>query len=713
MLPIIKSIRPGSPIHEVSLSYLQFTSNHTQLFFEHAEIDILNIDECLFTMLPSDVNVPVINISPKNNISLNIRDSIIQAHETTTEVKIIPDKINSVVLIANTSIWVETVTLEKIENLEVRGCLIYSPHFNILNSNFFLSNNLLYYGGINIDSYALASIFDNRFINVNIKVLSDCIENYDLCANTFVGSGNIFDNSTIHFVKEKNNPQSTRLSNLVHNTFTKIPDRYTVISEQIYHTVNVSKNFWGDSSGPEICSNPGGEGASITKMLDYSTWCTNKNCSKYVSYPPLLDSTITTNCNSYKGGTIASIVIFSLLFVAIFAVGIFVYHRFCSSEKSTEEETIKHNIKVFSMLCAILSFLFIWFPIVAKGISNSCQTRVPAMTCVITTTDSSLASLMLLVWMFTIISNLALMYVSTNHLIHRGSIYFSIFLSKLLVVTVPFVIIIDIMVMIDRYLSSKVMIFAIICFIMTIITEIFLLIKIYYLRKSVTTFTVLVNDEEVSIQRSLLYSQGNVLSEQDEVLVSDGIFILSYDDYQKRTQKNLLFEGIVLGILFFLLIWFTVKFKVIGAFSFINIIGNFIRVAYGFYVVRTTKSYAQYDLYFIISLGLTATTSVLVVTYLFMVLYNPASNVSAYFVLTASYAYLILSLLSIEKTTSFKRSVAAQLNRENNPEVSQENAPQDTYEASPQYQNQENVVLEHENPSQDQPPQDNEYQEIA
>lgn len=43
------------------------------------------------------------------------------------------------------------------------------------------------------------------------------------------------------------------------------------------------------------------------------------------------------------------------------------------------------------------------------------------------------------------------------------------------------------------------------------------------------------NDEEVSVQRSLLY-QGGVLSGQDETLVSDGIFILSYEDYKKRTQ---------------------------------------------------------------------------------------------------------------------------------------------------------------------------------
>jgi len=49
------------------------------------------------------------------------------------------------------------------------------------------------------------------------------------------------------------------------------------------HMIDLTKNWWGDVSGPKLCCNPNGIGAYPTQLISPNYWCTDPDCNGFSS----------------------------------------------------------------------------------------------------------------------------------------------------------------------------------------------------------------------------------------------------------------------------------------------------------------------------------------------------------------------------------------------------------------------------------------------
>jgi len=155
--------------------------------------------------------------------------------------------------------------------------------------------------------------------------------------------------------------------------------------------VNFRGNYWSSSTGPTVCSNPGGAGASISYGMDFSAWCEDATCQKLNDYPNLLPEVILGPCQK---PTAAAIIIFVFIFFIIVAanvVKLIIYCLYCGPRKTDTENIHIHYAKMTSVMSTLAAFSLVILAFAGVIGSVACPTRVYATKCPFTITDKAVA----------------------------------------------------------------------------------------------------------------------------------------------------------------------------------------------------------------------------------------------------------------------------------------------------------------------------------
>lgn len=640
----------------LTLRQMSFYGNETLINFT-MPIELLNIDKCIVNMLPTSEYSSSVYIEPTNNdAKIAITSTILGTHETLTDTKIVTKASNTELLVKNCSLWQDLFFVSNFTRFEFTSNLVFAPFVDFSFTNTKIFNNTFVVSYVLIDTYLETYIYDNSFSQSSVRVYSTCP--VDGCSNSIIIWNNIFQlESSLSFHQVEDSAKNKTLT--VHlNSFVKNGNRNVLESTLTEFPIDAHHNWFDSSSGPDICSNPIGSGARISSLIDYGDWCTNLMCTR-TSGIMLQKSTYMEPCNTYNKGTIASIVIFTLIFIAIGALCAFVFF-FKYANKVIGEEGTRKEIRILGLMSIVFTFLMVLFPIVVKGMSARCVSLVPSRECIFTQEDSGIASLLIFLWLFVLASNAAMVYLSNQKYLLRISVFSILAFCKSVGIIVPFVLIISIMVSINYYLSSKAMVVGLIMLLLSIGSDIFSLVYLIKLKSGLKALIVIVEDEDISAQKSLLKEESETPAKR--TIEPDGVFILSYAEYQSSAQTNYLVEGALLGLLVPFSVWYTVYYNVSGALTLFNIAMNTGRIVYGMWIAKRTKLYSHHDIFFILSLLLVASSVTMLVFYCFIIFLDPGDNVSIYFIMGITIPWLFSFILSAEKARAVRENIVESLN---------------------------------------------------
>lgn len=641
--PSFVSIYAKQGINSVALSIerLSFTSKTTLVKFDSVDIFHFNIDRCTFKLEQAATMTPFMIIRATNaeKASISIKESVF-LQESPSQMSVISSTPELINLVLNNNRF----TIDQIE-LEAQNITSESNHFNskqvvVKSDRSIWLKNKINQSEFKINDYLKFNMTENNFANTKIVVNSGC--GSQECKNHLECNRNLISDSDIIFESEKDTHSLLRNITLRNNVLLQAAKRdvsQVFINDLKDFVVDARYNFFASGLGPRICSNPGGRGISVTYNIDYSFWCLTRDCDMFVDYPQMLNETISMPCNTYTKGTIASIVIFSLIFVAIGGAGFIIMKKFITAPSDVSAvDFYRHELKYTSLFVAIYGLLSVWTPIAAKGVNNGCQTRVPATSCLFTQSDSHISSMLIMLWFFIVFANIALTVLSHSVQLRYRAIHYLFSFTKVISLVASFFFAIELLAFIIDYLSTRIMVVVIISLLVTFVGELLILMYLFKLKSEIQPVTLLLDKSEDVSGQSLLNSN----PEEQTDLVADGQFVFYMSDYKKMAFKNFVAEGVVLGVLFPFLIWFTVFHKVIGILSFMNYAALALKAGYKIYVIRSNRLAESFPSYInIAEIFLAVTTGSLFVAYGSILFMNKNGNPSVYFVfiLTAVWAF--------------------------------------------------------------------------
>lgn len=592
--------------------------------------------------------------------SIKFIDSIFSTMNIPTSMKIQSEHPLTIALdFIHNIIQYETIEIKNIANFTLNQNEFESKNVTFNSGLVLLDQNTFQRSLIYMDKYTFSNWTENNITDSKFVIDSDCYTGFGLCMNHFEMWNNEFFDTDIEFKRENREDQSYRNITMRNNVFLlgSLKDKYSIQNNMDDVIIDGRENYFSYRTGPSICSNPNGRGYRVSLMFDYSFWCLSPNCNEFNTDPQLLNDTLRYPCDTYKKGTVASIVIFSLMFTLIAIAGLYLFlYKFIPTSTDKIEAT-HYRLHILSLGVAIHSFYSLGLPIASKIVNSQCQTRVPAPSCVFTLFDSQISSILIMLWFFIMFSNIAItVLISTRHFRLYG-IYYMFLIINIACICFPGVLAFEIFILILDYMSSKVMVVALINLLIVIVFEGISLSFLLKLKKNLKEVSIIFDEPNEYTQRRLLSesidNEGNNDGPQP---VSDGSFNFYYSDYKKRTLRNLLYEIISLGILFPFVIWFTVKYVAPGVYCTIVVLFNIGRVVYGFSLLKGTHS-KIHNLYMIIASFSGIAAGVIFIICGAIIFVNISVNPSAYFVLILTLVWGITYVLSFEKTRTIRNNL--------------------------------------------------------
>lgn len=232
-------------------------------------------------------------------------------------------------------------------------------------------------------------MFDNHFNNnlnrsdyqidqlILLEVDLTCNRVVDKCDGAYIiASGNVFKEYGMRLYVD--NTTNTLLSYISYSIFemgktsyairvTPVPSRY------IPNPIISHFNWYGHPSGPTICCNPKGEGASLSIHVDYSLWCLNSQCTQSVISSPT-EGCMRDGCYLAlsEPSTIGLIVLGCILLVS-FIVGAIIF-RFVVLKKTIDSTKRQFLFTLISCIGVVAFVSFSYICIVLLGVTE-CKPR--------------------------------------------------------------------------------------------------------------------------------------------------------------------------------------------------------------------------------------------------------------------------------------------------------------------------------------------------
>lgn len=175
------------------------------------------------------------------------------------------------------------------------------------------------------------------------------------------------------------------LPSFIKNTFVRSFEANVAVA------LNARGNYWSSKTGPTICSNPGGVGATVNRYTDYSAWCEDSSCLTINSWPLLLPQVLADPCRSPSGGDIAAFTIIFFLFVAIHVTMLIIYCIYCGPRKTGTQNIQIHYARMSARMSLVAALCIVLIAVTGAIGSAACPTRVYSRSCPFTLTDRAVA----------------------------------------------------------------------------------------------------------------------------------------------------------------------------------------------------------------------------------------------------------------------------------------------------------------------------------
>lgn len=550
-----------------------------------------------------------------------------------------------------------TIEFKNIANLTADSTQFGSENIKLNSGLVLLNQNSFMKSEIYVDKYLLSNWTDNNITDSNFIIDSDCYPGLGLCMNHFEMWENDFVDTNIEFKKENRIDQSYRNITMRHNQFflLNLKDKFKIENKMEDTVVDLRQNYFSHRNGPTICSNPNGRGYSVSLMVDYSFWCLSANCVSFNREPQLLKDTLKYPCHTYYKGTIASIVIFSLIFVVGAGVTFAMFFFKFAPTTTNKVHAAQYCVHLLSLGLSIFTFYSLGLPIASKIVNSKCQTRVPAPSCVFTVLDSSISSILLMLLFAIVFSNIASTAIASTRHLRKYCIYYMFIVIKIASICFPAVLSFEILTLILDYMSSRVMVVALITLIIIMIGEGLNFSYLIRLKKNIKEVSLIFDDINEYGQRALL-GENNQNAPENEgrpQILPDDQYIFNYSDYKTKTLTVLVSELIALVVLFPFTIWFTTKYIAPGIYSIFVVVGNIARVIQGMILLRGSRA-KIHDLYMILASISGIAAGVIFIICGALIFVDIEVNASVFFVIILTAVWAVPFVLSYDKTRTIR-----------------------------------------------------------
>lgn len=364
--------RPISILHfsNVNLLYADDMEMNTYPFLSISDI------EGKSTIFFEDTNI-VVNLDKwyhSEIISLNVLEGTINFRQTNFEVFGLDSKQPPIEFIS------ETINLEKV-NINSTAVMWFRADEKIaLLETTVVANRFLLDG-------EQVFLFDNEFQNnlnrehyledqlVLLEVDLAC--NDILCDSTYIiASGNVFKEYGMQLAVD--NYTDLSLSYISYSDFEMGNTSYAirvqpVPSSYIPDPIIAHFNWYGHPSGPTICCNPKGEGASLSIHVDYSLWCLTRECNHSAILSPT-ESCMRDGCYmSLTNTSIISLVSIGSLFFIGYCIAVIVF-RIMVLKKISNPTRRLFRLTLISCIGVMLVLVMAILCIITLGITE-CKPR--------------------------------------------------------------------------------------------------------------------------------------------------------------------------------------------------------------------------------------------------------------------------------------------------------------------------------------------------